>query len=311
MFSDPVLDSAAAFLAIFISIVLVGRLLATNRENGRISSDRLRELGSSASASRSGAPGLLDWILSTIPKLGDWRPAGQKAKQEELRSLLLRAGYFSANATQVYRGGKSLLMLLLTGVGIMGGFWLAGGGLKAVVLGSLMGLMLGYLLPGMWLGSQVAKRQQSLLTGFPDVLDMLVLCMEGGASVTAAIQRITDEIQTLHPVLGMEMNIVQREMQLGLSVGDALKKFADRCGLADVRDLAIVIQQSERYGASISKALRNYADTCRSNRQLKAEELAQKAAVKILFPTLLCIFPAIFIVILGPAAFQTAKLFTR
>ena len=130
-------------------------------------------------------------------------------------------------------------------------------------------------------------------------------------TLNAAIQRVTDELRIAHPALGLEMAIVQREIQLGLSVGIALRKFADRCGLSDVRELAIVLQQSERYRASLTKALRAYAENSRIERQQKAEERAQKAAVKILYPTLLCIFPAIFIVVLGPAAFQIAKLFVR
>jgi tight adherence protein C len=107
------------------------------------------------------------------------------------------------------------------------------------------------------------------------------------------------------------MNIVQREIQLGLSAGAALKKLGERCGLVDVRDLASVLLQSERFGASVVKAVRTYSESWRQERQNQAEERAQMAAVKILFPTLLCIFPAIFVVLLGPAAFQIANLFAR
>jgi tight adherence protein C len=100
-------------------------------------------------------------------------------------------------------------------------------------------------------------------------------------------------------------------MLLGLSVGEALRKFADRADLEEVRTLASVLLQNERYGASVARALRIHADTLRQERQQKAEEQAQKAAVKILFPTLLCIFPAVFLVILGPAAFQIMAVFSR
>ena len=100
-------------------------------------------------------------------------------------------------------------------------------------------------------------------------------------------------------------------MQLGLSVGEAFRTFADRCGIAEGRDLAAALLQSERYGASIGKALRGYADAARQDRQAWAEEVAQKASVKIIFPMLLCIFPAIFIVLLGPAAVQMSRLFAR
>jgi tight adherence protein C len=140
---------------------------------------------------------------------------------------------------------------------------------------------------------------------------MLVLCLEGGISLTGAMQRVTAELQSAHPLLGAEMDLVQREMMLGVSVGDRLEKLGARTDLEEMRNLAAVIVQSERFGSSVVRALRIHADTLRQQRQQRAEELAQKAAVKILFPTLLCIFLAIFIVILGPAAFQILAIFSR
>jgi tight adherence protein C len=150
-----------------------------------------------------------------------------------------------------------------------------------------------------------------LRRGVADMLDMLVLCLEGGVSMTAAMQRVTGELHWAHPLLAGEMNIVQRKIALGMSPGEALKQFGDRCALEEVRDLAAVLLQSERFGASVVKALRIHADTSRQERQQRAEEKAQKASVKILFPTLLCIFPAIFIVLLGPAAFQIVAMFSK
>jgi tight adherence protein C len=140
---------------------------------------------------------------------------------------------------------------------------------------------------------------------------MLVLCVEGGLSLTGAMQRVTSELNSAHPLLGAEMDLVQREMMLGVSVGEGLQKMAARTDLEELRNLASIIVQSERFGTSVVKALRVHADTLRQQRQQRAEELAQKAAVKILFPTLLCIFPSIFIVILGPAAFQLLAVFSR
>jgi len=151
----------------------------------------------------------------------------------------------------------------------------------------------------------------TLRRGLPDALDMIVLCVEGGVSLTSALQRVTAELQTAHPTLGLEMNVAQREMMLGLSPGEAFQKLAHRTGLDEARSLSNVLLQAERYGAGLVKALRIHADTLRHQRQQKAEEMAQKAAVKILFPTLLCIFPAIFIVILGPAAFKIAEIFSK
>jgi tight adherence protein C len=208
-------------------------------------------------------------------------------------------------------GAKLLLMVLLAlGSGLLP-FWTGYLNWQRALLWASAGCALGYLAPGFWLHLQVQKRQRQLRNALPDALDILVLCLEGGVSLQAAIQWVADELPAVHPDLGAEINIVEREMQLGLSAGEALRSFADRCGLSDVRDLASVVLQSERYGASVAKALRIYADTARQDRQQKAEESAQKASVKIVFPTLFCIFPAIFIVLLGPAAFQMAKLFSK
>jgi tight adherence protein C len=138
----------------------------------------------------------------------------------------------------------------------------------------------------------------------PDVLDIITICLEGGLSLQEAIRRVTEELQNVHPLLGDEFAIVQREMLLGLSPGEALRKFAVRCDLAEARDLAAVVLHAERYGVSMVEAMRIEADAMRQDRQQRAEEMAQKAAVKILFPTLLFIFPAIFVVVVGPAVYD-------
>jgi len=158
--------------------------------------------------------------------------------------------------------------------------------------------------PSFWLDGCKKKRQTSFRRSLPDALDLLVICLEGGLSLPGSLKRVGSELRTAHPVLALELSIVQREIQLGHSPGEALQKMGARTDLEEIRSLASVITQSERFGASLVKSLRVHAETLRLKRQQRAEELAQKAAVKILFPTLLLIFPAVFVVILGPAAFQ-------
>ena len=133
---------------------------------------------------------------------------------------------------------------------------------------------------------------------------MLILCLEAGVSLPAALQRVTDELHLVHPLLGQELRAIEGQMRLGLSPAQALKRFGEKSGLIELRDLASILLQSEQTGASIVKALRAHADDSRQDRYASAQEHAQKTAVKILFPMLLCIFPAVFIVLLGPAAFQ-------
>src|SRR5262249_38309187 len=146
--------------------------------------------------------------------------------------------------------------------------------------------------------------------GLPDFLDVVVICLEGGLSLPATFQRVAGELRLVHPLLAAEMGTVGRATMLGQSTGEALRDFAERCDLDEVRTLASVVHQSERFGAGVVKTLRVHAEILRAQRLLYAEEMAQKASVKIIFPTLLFIFPAIFLVLAGPAAFQLMEMFS-
>jgi tight adherence protein C len=269
---------------------------------------RVRELGPAPRGPDK--PSLTRKWLSRLPAVA--RPL--LPDDEDLRGRLQRrlnqAGLYGRHVLPIFLGAKMLFMVLAVVLAVAATVSRLLPPGRAAVVGALLG---GTALagPGMWLDARKRKRQLELRRGLPDALDMLVLCVEGGVSLAQAVQRVTTELHDAHPLLGAEMDIVQREMLLGLSVGEALRKFADRADLDDVRSLASVLLQNERYGASVARALRIHADTLRQLRQQRAEEMAQKAAVKILFPTLLCIFPAIFIVLLGPAAYQIASLLSQ
>ena len=180
-------------------------------------------------------------------------------------------------------------------------------GLLPVHLGLLGGACLGILGmigPSFWLDRMKAGRQSRFRRALPDALDLLVICLEGGLSMPAALKRISSELRTAHRELAAELVIVQREIQLGRAPGDALQQMGIRSDLEEVRSLASVISQADRFGASLVKSLRVHSETLRTKRSQRAQEMGQKAATKVLFPTLLFIFPAIFVVILGPAAYQ-------
>jgi tight adherence protein C len=165
--------------------------------------------------------------------------------------------------------------------------------------------------PSFWLDSRKGARQTTFRRALPDALDLLVICLEGGLSLPGSLKRVASELRTAHPPLATELNIVQREIQLGRSPGESIQQMGFRTDLEEIRSLASVITQAERFGASLVKSLRVHAETLRVKRQQHAEELAQKASVKVLFPTLLCIFPAVFVVILGPAAYQILEMFAN
>jgi tight adherence protein C len=169
----------------------------------------------------------------------------------------------------------------------------------------------GFLAPELWLKRRANRRQAVLARSLPDFLDLMVACLEAGQSVQAAVQRVTDELRLAHPVLSQEMSIVQREIELGATPASALKHCADRSGTDSIRSLGAFVEQTQRFGTTLVEALRVHADTLRTQREQRAEEKAQRAAVKILFPTLLFIFPAIFVVLAGPAAIQLHEHFSR
>jgi tight adherence protein C len=234
----------------------------------------------------------------------------KEERRKKLGERLVQAGLYKRNSIAFFYTTQGLL----GGVPVVLGFAAATMGITtlpaAMLLGAMTGIA-GIVAPGFWLDAQKRRRQTAMRRALPDALDLLVICVEAGLSLPAALVRITKELRTAYPMLALEMMIVHREIQLGHTTGEALKRFGDRFDLEEVRSLASVIRQAERFGASIVNAIRVHAETLRHLRLEQARERAQKATVKLLFPTVLCIFPAMFVVILGPAVFDIMDLFER
>jgi tight adherence protein C len=301
-----------ALVAVSLAVLGGGRFLAGRPTRvQRRGGSRLREfVAPAADDAGPDGPKADGGAWEVVSRLGRWLVPQNRKDTTDLTAKLALAGFRRPAAAGYFVGLQLVLVVALAGsagtTAVVGGsawpkvlLWAAGGG------------AVGLLAPSFWLSGQVKKRQRLLRNALPDALDIMVLSVEGGASLGAALNWVAEEIPPVHPALGTELILVQREVQLGLSAGEAFQGFADRCGIPEARDLAGALIQSEKYGASIGKALRTYSDNARQERQLWAEEVAQKAAVKILFPMLLCIFPAMFIVLLGPAAFQMSKMFVR
>jgi tight adherence protein C len=244
-----------------------------------------------------------DMAMRTIPRVGQALVPKSDEERTKLQARMLHAGYYGRQAIPIFFGIKVMLMM---GPALLA-FALVGAGVLPRNMGLLGGAcfgIAGMVGPSFWLDKRKKNRQTSFRRALPDALDVIVICLEGGLSLQGALRRVGAELRTAHPLLAKELSIVQREMHLGQSAGDALQHFADRGDLEELRSLASVITQSERYGASLVKALRTHAESLRGKRLLYAEEMAQKASIKILFPTVFCIFPGLFLVILGPAAMQ-------
>jgi tight adherence protein C len=167
--------------------------------------------------------------------------------------------------------------------------------------------LLGYMLPDFTLDHLIKARENEIRMGLPDVLDLLVVCLEAGLSLDQAVLRATDELRTSHPALGDELGLVMLEVRAGRARVEAWRGLAERADIEAVRMLVSILVQADQFGTGISKTLRVHSDTMRTRRRQRVEELAAKTAVKLVFPLLLFIFPSLWVVVLGPAIITIAE----
>jgi tight adherence protein C len=296
-------------LVVFL-MVSSGILLAFTLVSGRRTrlDARLDDLSGRAVAAPVDQAAMTQIARSALPRMGSPLMPSDEGERTALKTRLIHAGLYSRQAMPLFLGVKMVLIVTPALAGLAAGTV----GLVPVSHGALAGACLGVfgmIGPSFWLDKTKAARQMSFRRALPDALDVLVICLEGGLSLPGSLRRVSTELRAAHPALAAELAIVERQIQLGRTTGEALQQMGQRTDLEEVRNLASVVTQAERFGASLVKSLRVHAETLRQRRRQQAEEMAQKAAVKILFPTLVFIFPAVFVVILGPAAFQLLKFF--
>jgi len=166
------------------------------------------------------------------------------------------------------------------------------------------GCALGYLLPSMALGRLAKRRQHRIRLSLPDALDLLVVSVEAGLGLDQAIQRVGDELAFAHPELSGEMRMINLELRAGKGRSEALRNLAERTGVDDLSSLAAMLIQTDKFGTSVARSLRVHSETLRTKRRQRAEEAAAKTGVKMVFPLVFCIFPAIWVVTIGPAAIK-------
>jgi len=209
---------------------------------------------------------------------------------------LTRAGLRNESAVKIFYGCKVLVPLglcavcLVTRLASLSPFF---------VYASCLGL--GFLAPDFWLGKMISSRQKKMARGLPDVLDLLVICIEAGLSMDQATARTAEELKGAQPELCDEFGVLVLEQRAGRARADAWKHLGERTGVESLRNLVSVLVQSEQFGTSVAKTLRQHADTLRAQRIQQVEEMAAKTTVKLIFPLVLFIFPALFVVVLGPA----------
>lgn len=242
--------------------------------------------------------------------MGSGKDGQETAEVSILRSRLQHAGIYAPGAVEIYIAVRLMGVLLPALLGAALYFALPAFG-SYVLMGTCVLAGLGFIAPSMWLDNRKKDRQSQLRRGLPDAMDVIVICMEGGLALPAALNRVANELKVAHPTLANELTICQKEIQLGKTTGTALRDLSVRTDMEEIRSLAGVVAQAEKYGASLAHALKIHGETLRVQRMQKAEEKAAQASTKIMFPTLLFIFPAIFLVILGPAVIKILEMFAN
>jgi len=210
--------------------------------------------------------------------------------------MMVRAGYRGPTAMSTMRGVKVVLPIVLVSMVYFTGFYL-----WSPILILPLALLAGILLPEAWILWRVEVRQQRLRRALPDALDLLVICVEAGLGLDQAFLRVAQEMKVVHRELSDELQMVNFEMRVGKSRLEALRDLARRTGIDDVKALVAMLAQTERFGTSIAQSLRVHSDEMRIRRRQRAEEMSAKTTVKMVPPLVLFIFPALMVVIIGPA----------
>jgi tight adherence protein C len=287
---------SAACVVLFLVEVVPGRQGAISR--------RLAEL----EADRGGPPEILrrrrrqeqaEKLAGIVETLGQKVESGYK-DVGALRLRLIQAGFPNARAVPLYLGARIFLPGTLGFAALIIppalGYTMAMTGMMLI-----WALALGYVAPSLYVGARRTKRMKEMQKALPDALDMLVVCVEAGLGLNQAIVRVSEEIERISSVLSEQLSLVNLEIRAGTGREDALRNLGERTGLDDIKSLTAMLIQTDRFGTSIAQALRVQADTLRTKRRQRAEEAAAKTTIKLVFPLVLFIFPAMFVVILGPA----------
>lgn len=245
---------------------------------------------------------LMDTPDPFLQKLTKALPKSPK-DMSRLRKRLARAGIYGFGAAVVYAFAEMLLpvvagALILFVMGLHDGWILA-----------VLGAVFGYLAPGLWLQRRTNQRKKVIEHGLPDALDLLIVCMEAGSSLDQGVVKASEELDITHPALAYELRLVTTEIRAGKTRLDAFRNFANRTGVDDVKSLVSMLIQTDRFGTSIAQALRTHASSARTKRRQLAEERAGKIGVKLVFPLVLCLFPAVYVVCIGPVIVKIYRAF--
>jgi tight adherence protein C len=299
----PELASIATFAAILLGVIGF-YTLSTNR-NAEVRR-RLQKNEPVSERRIPPRPGATEneFLVRVVKPLGKLILPEKNWQKSKVLTRLVRAGFRQSQALTIFLGLKILaavafpvlffVLMLLAGESL---FMLRREGILLLMLSALFG----FFIPDLLLGHITKRRRRSFIEGFPDALDMLVVCVEAGLGLDAAIDRVARELRTTHPAIAAEFGLNILEVRAGTSRTESLRSLAERINVDQVHALVTLLIQAERFGTSIATALRGFAEDMRAERVQTARETAARLPAKLIFPVILFIFPALFLIILGPA----------
>lgn len=306
----PLIGAVITFVAVVLASS-AGILYLNTREARRA---WRRRVDGDQAVVEAGAPplGATDQIRAQLHALLEWfGKLNQPGNADEVRATrrqLVCAGYRSGKAPILYVGSKLLLAVIAVClVALVPAKLLGFPSMTQLIFYYVFVAACGYYAPSLWLQKRIAHRQDALQRAIPDALDLMVVCVEAGLGLDQAIGRVGEEVRRAHPELSDELGLLSVELRTGVTRQEALRNLARRTDLEEVRNLVALLVQTDRFGTSIGQALRVHADSMRTTRRLKAEELAAKLPVKLLFPLVFFIFPSMFIVTIGPACIRMVR----
>jgi tight adherence protein C len=294
---------------LFVSIALITGLGASALLAGMSTERRrLRQMATAGggvatlSFGASEAVRLTERISPRLERIAQTMPKSPK-EMSRLRRRLAVAGIHSFGAAVFYSVAELTLPFVFAGPALM---WMVGP--VAWIVAIIAGLI-GYMIPGLILARLIHNQKRRIENGLPDALDLMIVCIEAGCGLDQAIQKTSVELEISHPALASELRLITTEVRAGKNRMEAFKNFAARTKVDDVRALVAMLVQTDRFGTSIAQALRTHAETSRTKRRQRAEEKAAKIGVKLVFPLVFFLFPAFYVVTLGPAVIQFVRVF--
>jgi tight adherence protein C len=294
--------------AVFAAVALVaGSIVNTLLERSSPTRRRLEALVAPAGAhTLHGAAPLVTGTpaIGRLERLVTFVPASPK-DLGKLRKRLTVAGFRQPS----HLGRYLLIQLIVIALGVVLPLYFIG--LRGGVFMALIGAIVGYVTPGLVLDRRIALRKRRIQNGLPDALDLLIVSIESGLALDQAILKTGEELSIAHPDLGEELRLINVECRAGKPRLEAFKNFAERTKIDEVRSLVAMLIQTDRFGTSVAQALRTHAEVSRTKRRQRAEERAAKIGVKLVFPLVFCLFPAFYVVTLGPAVIKFVHAFSN